>query len=331
MDYQRSFFDYLKNKIKKDVTLTDYIEEKLHISRDGAYRRIGGRTALTWNEAVTLLQMQNLGVDDFLGTLPGKVVFDQISQGVQGSHSVFSSYVDYLKKISPHKMTYLTNSIPRNHLFAFPDLTFFQMFFMAKTMFGDQELQNVNFSTELPQKSDFIDLIEPFAEGLRKIPSIEILWIDAIDCLLKPILYYWETHQFENRETALVLLDKLTDFIEHLESLAITSRKHKVGESSNNGTPEVQLYFTEVPIQETTIIFTVDAGLVVLHVMNGLSIIATTNVEYCQRVQNLSKSIIDKATSLTSGGEKIRIQFFNTQRRKIETIRKQILLTRSRV
>ena len=330
MDYQKTFFDFLKANIPKDTTLPDYIEDKLHVSRDGAYRRIGGRTALTLNEAMALLQSQGLNMGDFTGTTPGKMIFDQISTGIDGSHSVFSSYLDFLSKISPLELTYLANSIPRNHLFGFPDLTFFQMFFTAKTMFGDPNFQHINFATGLPQKAAFLELLEPVSEFLNQIPSTEILWFDAVDSLLNPMLYYRETHQFDDEETIFYLLDQLTEFIGHLEKMAAAGRKIEYGKNRDSLGAPFQLYFTEVPLHETTAIFRLDQGPIVLHVMNGLNMISTANTHYCQRVQSLAQSIMEKSSNLVSGGEKLRIQFFNAQYRKIETTRKQIKLMRIR-
>src|SRR5690606_15258186 len=110
-------------------------------------------------------------ISEFAGMSPDKIVFDQINAGVEGDGTFFPSYEEFLRKIRPTGMTFLTNSIPRSHLYDFPDLSFFQIFYTGKTMVGHPALQDVNFSFDLPQKSVFLESLEPVAQSLYLLPS----------------------------------------------------------------------------------------------------------------------------------------------------------------
>ncbi len=324
MDYQKSFFDFLKSNIPEEVTLPEYIEEKLHVSRDGAYRRIGGRTALTINEAMTLLHGRNLNMLDFAGRLPGQLIFEQITKGASNSPAAYASYFDFLSKIGAKEYIAMTSAIPRAYLIDFQDLAFFHLFYTAKTIAGDPGMQGATFSLDHPLRSPFLEVISPVCDILYNIPSIEIIWMDALQVVLKPILYYLDTNQMDSPKTALAILDELMELINYLEKMAMAGRKFRLGETYGNFSPAVQFYFTEIPLQDSTAIFFLQNDLLVLHILNGFSTISTTNPHYCRDVQALTQSILEKSTNLTTSGEKVRLQIFNAHRKEVEEAIKKV-------
>jgi hypothetical protein len=267
---------------------------------------------------MTLLQGRSLHLHEYMGMLPGKMLFEQIGPAMQGNLPANNNYHDFLNGIKPLEYLSITNSIPRVYLAEFQDIAFFYLFYTAKTIAGDPYFQNTAFSLNHPSKNSYLEKIKPFTDKLYNKPSTEILWVDAIDCLLKPILYYWETKQIEGQDTVARLLQQLKEFINHLEKMAVAGRKFRHGEAYGNYNPAVHFYVTEIPLQESTVIFTTEKGPLVAHILNGLSVISTSNAYYCKEVQAIVQSILEKSTNLTTSGEKLRLQFFNSQRQKLE-------------
>ncbi len=297
----------------------------MHVSKDGAYRRIGGRTALTLQEAMELAKALNLDFADFVGMAPGKMIFDHLSSGVKnGTDTAYPSYSDFVRQISPRHITVLTSIIPTIHLCDFPDLYFFYQFFTEKTSLANPELKDVDFSFDLPMKEKMLKGMEELQGYFFNTPTTEIFWIEAIDSLLKPIFYYHETDAFREKETVSKLLRQMRLFIDNLEKMAAAGKKLRLDEDRDADRPHFELYFTEVPLMESTTIYTHDKGKFVVHRLNGLNLISTADTAYIRNIESLAEILKDKSTNVTVGGEKTRLQFFNTMRRRLDLVRRKV-------
>ena len=59
-------FNYVKEKLPKNVSLVNEIADILNINYDAAYRRIKGKTTLSLKEAFILADHYNLNLNDIL-------------------------------------------------------------------------------------------------------------------------------------------------------------------------------------------------------------------------------------------------------------------------
>lgn len=309
----------------KDKPLADIIEETLHVSRDGAYRRMGGRTALTLNEAMTLTQAHKLNFADFLGAAPGRILFDQVSSGLRGLPSLYPSYIDFLEKTAPLEITFASNVILRSNLFDFPDLAFFHSFYMAKSVVGEPALLDAMFALDMPMRAHLLTHIEPVAARWFQIPAVEILHNDAINSLIHPVLYYWETGIFDDMDTPLHLLGQIQQVINHWETKVTVGKNLRVGEPRDADRPKYQLYSTEMPMMDSTGLFKLKDGLMVLHTLSGLNMVTTTNPTYSQNIESLFRTLMEKSLNINAGGEKQRIQHFNAMRRRVDAALRKIV------
>ncbi len=318
MDYQKRFFDFLKGKLSPESSLPDVIEQHLHVSRDGAYRRIGGRTALTLNEAMVLMEQQGLHLCDFEASVPGTVLFNQTSSGIKKDLAQFDDYEAFFSKFAPQEFFIISNYIGRYHLQEFPGLAFFLWFFSAKTMADNDTYNDVLFELDSPLKEEYLLSINLLGEKLQGIPSVEVMSMEAIDRLINQILYFWETHLFKEDAIALELLEKLKNFVSYLEKITVAGKKLHRGEDKNADRPSFKLFITEIPLMDTFMFFKLKHGKAVSHILNGFNVISTSNQTYCRNIENFIETLTAKSECLTTSGEKIRARYFNGMRKKIE-------------
>jgi len=180
-DIQLEFFDQIKRQTK-DQSLAQVIAELLSITVDGAYRRIRNDTPLKLYEAVILAKEYNLSLDALIGqTAPD--VFTFRKAGLGQSNLDFKAYLsnmyDLLTMIQSRgvkKAIFACKDIPVFHLFEFPELTLFKMFFWQNTIFNVESLKGQKFS--LGNQSEYLDeclsLARRVAERYSMIPTTEI-------------------------------------------------------------------------------------------------------------------------------------------------------------
>src|SRR5262245_33330930 len=75
LELQKTFFEYLKNRISGNLSAVDEIADLLNISNDSAYRRIRGEKELTLSELKILCSHFNVSVDHLLGIDSGTFLF----------------------------------------------------------------------------------------------------------------------------------------------------------------------------------------------------------------------------------------------------------------
>ncbi|MEZ4851838.1 MAG: hypothetical protein R3B93_25145 [Bacteroidia bacterium] len=142
-DVQSLLFDKIKEKLPPYEALVGVITDILNIGIDGAYRRIRGNTLLKLDEVIILCKEFRISIDELLQAADNNTVVFSPS-GLENAHMDFEDYlknmleiINYIQRKKVKRSFFAAKDIPIFHLFQFPDLAMFKMFFWRNTIFND--------------------------------------------------------------------------------------------------------------------------------------------------------------------------------------------------
>lgn len=333
---QQRVFGLLRRLTPPGGSLVDDVADILQLSNDSVYRRMRNETALTAGELELLSLHYDFSIDEFLESSAKRVYFQ--FQPIREKEFNFNDYLHYIKNMMKvvyegrdRRMLYMANDIPLFHLLCSPHIAAFKLFFWRKTI-----LDFSNFRTKKFKLNEIDEEINEVSRLIRSyylaVPSKEIYSPETIDTTLKQVHYYFEAGLFETPETALVLLDSLTQLVEHLRMQCEAGHKFtptRDGKNPaipvNNGTEEnYTVLFNEVLFTDATILVELDEQRWSYLTNNGLNVLSTKDERFYD--DNLqSFNILARRSTLISGNsEKERSKVFNAYHQRIGHMRKNI-------
>lgn len=329
--YQDKLVELLKKKLKKGQNLAQELQDILHLSRDGAYRRIRGDTPFTLEEVVRLALHFHISIDGIFQNLSSKYHFDYFSFDLIPELSLyFDEVLEELKRIRaiPQvKLIYTTKDIPLFHFFNFPELVSFKLFFWLKTINDHVDYRDKTF--DLSEVDDaVISIGQEIMTNYYNISSVEIWWEDLIESTLKPIIYYYETRVIEDKQLALQLLTKVELLVKHLQKMAANGKKYGVDEEEQPEQFNYKLYYDEVTPPDNTILILSDTYCATYMVQNTIDYLRNTNREFCNYTHRWMDNLMRKSALISVDDEKQRKKFFHRMLSAIDLARETIEKTR---
>jgi hypothetical protein len=332
-DYQRQMFDIIKREIKGKDSLGNVVGDILNISQDAVYRRYRGETHLTINEMEKLSRAFSISLDNLFELNRTKILFD-----FQPLNLIDFSMDSYLENICNNMLSLKSqkdpslimtiNNTPLLQLLNFPHLVRFKLFFWAKTHLQLKEYEDSLFKYEKISEKTFQTGVT-ILKNYITIPSKEIYDLDLLRGFAREIVYYYESQLFEDANYAIHLLDKMLEFLNHLQHQATEGKKFIFGTSPAAFGNEFQMYFNETLNASTGYYYQTEnaEGLFISH--NLMNSIHTSDPVYLKD----SRQILDKqlATSsiISQVNEKERNSYFFKIRNMIEKHKKRIELDMS--
>ena len=230
MEEQIRLFEIIKAAIPNNLRLADVVEEVLGVSTDAAYRRIRGEKLLTFAELVKMCRHFNVSVD--------KVIHQKTEQGALFGYTTIditdqAGYRQYVKGIlnlmtrmqaSPEKeLLFTALDIPFYHLLKFPELTFFKLYCWDDTV-NRTRITYEDFREKL-DREPLVKLYEQITNVYSVIPAKEIWTHQTIDTIIRLLEYHFETGGFSGKNTALLLLQQLSQLMDNVQQNTETGFK----------------------------------------------------------------------------------------------------------
>lgn len=326
--FQGKFIELIKTHLKEEQNLSQELQEVLHISRDGAYRRIRGNTPFTLEEVVKLALHFQLSVDDIFKNLSNKFQFDFFTYDMLPElHLYLDGIMEDLrsyKSLTNLKLIYTTKDIPMFHFFNFPELAAFKLFFWQKTIYDHPDFKMKNFHAASMDQS-ILELGQEVMAEYYDLSSIEIWWDEGIKSTLKPILYYAETKVIPDKDMALFLLDQVELLIKHLQQIAAKGKKFRYGQEEMPESYNLKLYLDEVTPPDNTILLSSDERNTSYIIHNTIDYLVTSNKEFCQHTQKWMDNLMRKSSLISVDNEKDRKKFFFGILKEVEIARNKII------
>ncbi|MFH0895596.1 MAG: hypothetical protein V2A54_14265 [Bacteroidota bacterium] len=326
-ELQQKFIARVKEMIPASHSLVDELSDILKISNDSAYRRIRGETALSIDEVKTLCDHFKISFDAFSVLESGSVTF---SYRLARDKDSFIQYLgdignmmNRLVKADSKRIIYAAEDIPLFHLFPFPELAAFKMFYWIRSVIHDPALQEKSFDIshidEVIQKTG-----HEIAVAYHKTPSTEIWSSTVINSMLKQIEYYHESGLFEKKDTAKLLCDQLIELLDHVKKQAAVGTKFLPGEKAESITGEFTFYYSEIEIGNNCILAKLgESGLTYLSHQTFNNIV-TSNHAFCNETENWLNNLMKKSTVISGVSEKQRNKFFLDLTEQVKVLKEKV-------
>jgi hypothetical protein len=321
---QVKFIERIKQAFPPNLSLVNELADLLEISTDSAYRRIRSETTFSFDEIIKLCNQYKISFDSFCLNESGSVNFNYtlLLSSIESFKEYISGILDDMKqigKVQDKEIIYAAEDIPIFHLFKFPELAAFKMFYWMKSVLNVPEFDGKKYNSQLVDESIMNDG-KQILDIYTRTPCTEI-WSDrTISSIIKQIDYYFESGLFSGKADALRLCDILSDAIKDIQGQAERSTKASVAGFENN----FVLYKSDVEMGNNCILVNA-AGIknVYLrhHTFNSM---VSSNAAFCSETEQWLKGLMKKSTLISGVDERQRYQYFRNAQDKIENLKKKI-------
>lgn len=329
-DYQSEIFEIIKRKLKGNDSIGNAVGEVLSISQDAVYRRYRGETHLTIHELDKLSKHFDISIDSLFGKNKSKVLFD--FQPLSDINFSMDNYLERfligLKAIKSHKnpeMIITVNNTPLLQLLNFPHLVRFKLFFWAKTHLQVKEYHNKLFKYEKISDHTF-NIGKEILFHYNTIPSKEIYDPELLRGFAREIYYYYNAQQFEDPSYAIVLLDTLEKFLDHLKDQAVAGKKFIYGTQPPASGNDFEMYYNETFNAATTIYYKNDEFEGIHFAHNLMNSLHTADAIYIADSLGILQKQLANSSIISVVNEKERNTYFYHLSNMISGFRKKIEL-----
>ncbi len=325
---QKILFDLIDEKLPSHTSLVYELSELLNVSTDSAYRRLRGQTKLSLEEAVLLARKFGLSLDAMFHHTKNSFPF--IYRGLNYNVPSLESYYrqiltefDRIDVMENTRILYATKDVPMFHIFAFPEIAAFRLFFWKKTIYDIEEYKNKDFTLE-ELDSPILNIGKQMIHKYIKFPSLEIWSDEVISSTINPILYYYESGVIEKRSLALHLLDRIDEFLDHIKRQAELGGKFLPEHNGPINPGNFEMYYNEVTLTNNTIILESGKKKYAYLIQNAVDYLLTDNNTFCERTKDWIENLTRKSVKISTQAEKFRRKYFAETHRYVDRIRDRI-------
>ncbi len=326
------FFEEVKKQLKTE-SLAEELAEILSISIDSSYRRIRGDTALTFDELIKICSHFEISVDQFLHkeSKSSSIVNFKHSKFNQYDLSEFLSFLQVrfkeVEQLENGSIINTAKDIPSFYFFMSDELSVFKAFFYLKVLWEADFMTNRTFDFE--KMDAVINTIgeaihskgEEIIESYIKIPSIEIWNENSMDGHFNHILYSWESGFFEDKENALLIVDKTAELLDHIKEQARREEKYLPKKFDSSYQSSFEMYYSEGLQLENTLLVNSEKIKKTYLIYNSGDYLLSTDKTFYDRNFNYILNIKKRSSKISDVGEKYRNMLFSKIMKKLEAIR----------
>ncbi len=332
-DIQGFFFDQVKSKIPKGQSTAHVIADLLNISLDRSYRRLRGDVPLRLDEALKLSEEFGISLDELQGhAVPEVYIFKKA--GLGETNLDFKSYLKNLLMLLNHiksrgieKVIFACKDIPVFHLFEFPKLSLFKIFFWQNTIFNSPDLKGQKFSVEHSDDylKECLSLCRQIAEKYSMIPTIEIWNEETSFSFMKQVQYYYEAGLFKEKSDAEAVVREIEEYFAHLQEEASRGYKFIHDKPPRERLENFTLYYNDLILIDNVIHIRYEEGkeqsFLVYHSIEYLN---TEDQEFSRAIKSWLKNLSYKSDLISTVSEKNRYKFFKKVEDRQRIIKKNI-------
>ncbi|MFZ1706039.1 MAG: helix-turn-helix domain-containing protein [Saprospiraceae bacterium] len=323
MKVQLALIKACKEKIEGS-NLAQELSELLHVNVDGAYRRMRGSTELTISEIQLICKHFNISFDSIMLYQSNLVPFHFNTMFKERFHIVeyLENIASALKALSVGKNVQIAMTamdLPYFRQFGFKNLSRFKLFFWQRSVLNLDSHRHKKFNAE-EVVEDFEQIVEKINYYYHGVDSYEIWAPETIDRSIKEIQYYVDSGLIESKEDFDKICDDLDDLLNTLERQAETGKKsinNKYGILHSN----FEMYQSDIFISNNCIQAETKDETYTYITFNSFNHLMTFSKEFSEECQKWMEQMRSKSILLSEVSEKLRYQFFLSQRKKITYLR----------
>ncbi len=324
---QNQLFENIKNLIPSQASFPDEMADLLGVSKDSAYRRLRGETALTIDEVNKLCTHYKISFDALGHNLSSTVSFDYNSlllneDGFKEYLTSIYKTLSRLTKLENKQVYYFAEDVPLFHHFKYLELSTFKMFYWLKSVMNVPSMEGKKFNPGIIS-DELIELGKNVYETYSKIPSVEIWTESTVFSTLKQIEYCWDSGQFFSKKDAIVVCEKLIVTLEDIQRQAELSYKN-INAGCKADTGSYMLYNCEIEIGNNCILVKAGETKMVYITHMTFNKLITPHKAFCNDTEEWMHNLIKKSVLISGSSEKLRYKFFNKALASVKKLIKSI-------
>lgn len=306
----------MKKKLPSDALLIDFFTEILPMKKEAAYRRLRGEIPLSLSEAHQIASRLNISLDKLLQVKRSDTYSYSIVR--MGEHNFEAAYCKTLEQIigfvklikcDPSSKIYSAiNLLPESHLYKYPTISRFRIFrwvHQCRNTITPPKLSEVEITPRVRQLE-----LEYLAENQQI--ARHYVWIRELFGPLINDIHYFRQMGLVSEEEGKLLTEEMHLLLDDLEADV------SAGETSYGAPFTVYLADTYF---DSNYFYTVGNGYQAssTHIF-GVNFLSSTDEEVSNDVKMWIESLTRYATLISSCGEIDRSDFFNLQRKIVDTV-----------
>ena len=320
---QAEFIELLKKNTPSQTHLATELSDLLGLSIDSVYRRFRGQTAISLSETIRICNHFSIPLDSLSENSSSSVNF-QINR-LSNDPSTFKSYLDGLfqgiqnaNKFEDRKMTYAAEDLPVFYHFFLPNLAKFKAVYWTKSIMNISEVQ-LQKVEEIQSPEEWKEIVADIGREFLKLPSIEIWNEDTLKSTLQQIRFYWEAGFFNEKQTALDVIQDVKLLIQCVQRQAELGKKLNPAKMQATST-DYKLYISDLMIGNNTVSLQTNENKSTYIGYNTFNYMITKNTFFNENVDKWLNNFISKSTLVSQVAEKQRNQFFKKQSQNVEEL-----------
>lgn len=331
-NFQRTFFEMVKERVSDHEILVDVITDLLHCSRDSAYRRIRGTTDLSLNDTVVIARHFGIPLNHLIGQSSNSVLFEKESfiRSIDDFRNHLKKSLTQLKSIRNHKghqLIYLAKDLPLYYQFRFPKMSAFKMFVWLKSFYGIDRLEGFHYELDMIPR-DLLELGKEIWEVYADINSVEI-WNDTtILSLLNQLEYYYESGLLNSKEEAIAICEEYQDLMKLIYQQALRGKKSHASNPNEFTSANYKMYYHEILVMDNHILAELDSNKRIYQLPYAeLNHLNTNDPLLTENMAEYLEAQIEKSSLISNISEKERNKFFIRIKNRIDQLKSKIETT----
>lgn len=231
---QTEFLQKISGRIKAGALPAHEIARHLQISNSEAYNKMSGKSALTLIQVQLLCKKYDVDfeISKAARNTRARVSYTPFHTGKISVGDYLASLNQFMSKLKAQKvkkLTCATDDIPFFHLFKYPELTAFKLYFWQSRI-PDKKNLNVSDQPFDFKKSDKENIRSAFKlhKAYESIPSLEIWTKSHLLVSIDQIKLAYESQLLKDKLLARAICDQLILTLNDVEQYAIDGNKNSV-------------------------------------------------------------------------------------------------------
>lgn len=328
---QDQLFEIILSRYPRRADAVDDLIQLLNLGKDPIYRRLRSDTFLSPQELTTLALHYRISLDELVIGQSDNVVcnFNAFSRRVTGFSDYLENFIadlEQVRRLPNAHLHYASVEIPVLTYAFLPELISFKLYVWGRTTWNLEFVRQRQFDFDLVTPP-VIRLSERLLDLYISLESTELWSVNIMDNTLAQIEYHVYSDGFHNPEDALLLCDKLTEWVAHLKAVGTAGKKFRVGEKTEDGIGSIRIFYNEMVHTNNTALITSDVGRVVYSAFCNPNFIKSTDPRLCAYTEDWFNNVVSKSSPISVGAsEKNRDWFFRELGKKIERAKARIRL-----
>ena len=320
-ELQQQFFNSVKAKIDKNLSLAEEIAKLLNISSDSAYRRIRGEITVPLDELYMLCKHYQVSLDRLMNVQASGIVFQgqYVDKNFKFKEYLTSVMNDmaYMNSFKEKEFFYMCKDLPIFHHYHLREIAAFKWFFWMKSYFEFPEFENKQFSYDL-HLDEYFFLEQKILDLYNQMPSVEMWNLETMNIFFRQIEFYRDGEVFKSQKDILRLYEAIEKLWDHLEEQAALGYKFRIDDPTKKSIGPFRMYFNEVLMGDNNMIVVLDGHMMSYVSHTSINFMRTMDKAFNDNMYNHVTNQMRRSTLISEVSEKERSRFFRIIRDKIE-------------